>query len=138
LTSPEALYNARSALLATADEVEARSFDKWLADHDRYNAETTTGNNNNNNTNTSTSSTVLDEEVKLRIGFASAKKVMRNIMLEDTRKRLPEVLLELRGQLETLQRQWDSLDQRRKVRFFVCLFCLFSLSGFCLLVCLLL
>jgi Dynamin family len=129
LTSPEALYNARSALLATADEVEARSFDKWLADHDRYNAETTTtGNNNTNNT----SSTVLDEEVKLRIGFASAKKVMRNIMLEDTRKRLPEVLLELRGQLETLQRQWDSLDQRRKVRFF-CLFVLFVFAVWLLL-----
>ena len=100
---PDAMYRARKALLERADEAEADSFERWFADHDKFNAET--GN-----------ATVLNGDVKLRIGFPSAKKVMRNIMLEDTRKRLPEVLMELRGQIETLQRQWDSLEHRRKLR----------------------
>ena len=101
--APLALYSARKELLKGSDESEEASFQKWFHDHDRINAE-------------SGSSAVLHDETRLRVGFPSAKKVMRNIMLQDTRKRLPEVLLELRGQIDSLQRKWDSLDQRRKLR----------------------
>ena len=34
----------------------------------------------------------LNEDITSRIGFNSAKKVMREIVLEDTVKRLPDVL----------------------------------------------
>ena len=101
--APAALYSSRREVLRGSDESEEASFQRWFNEQDKINAECG-------------SNVVLNEEIRLRVGFPSAKKVMRNIMLQDTRKRLPEVLLELRAQMDDLERKRDSLDQRRKLR----------------------
>ena len=50
----------------------------------------------------------LDAQIKSSIGFESAKTIMRGIMLEDTARRLPEVLAELRQELSVSEKRREA------------------------------
>ncbi|KAL7565231.1 hypothetical protein ACA910_016568 [Epithemia clementina (nom. ined.)] len=56
----------------------------------------------------------LHDEIKRRVGFSTAKKVMREIMLKDTVERLPEVLASLREDLDRCERERKSLLDRQQ------------------------
>jgi hypothetical protein len=70
---PQKLYEVRKKLLITADEDEKAQFQGWRDGHDLFRADPENGDDE-----------LLDVEIQNRIGFASAKKVMREIMLVDT------------------------------------------------------
>jgi len=95
------LFESRKKLLEGADEEERRRFENWLDLHDRFRQEDPTD-------------SVLISEVSKRIGFTSAKEVMRGIMLEDTIKRLPEVLSELRSEKSSLDKERKVLLEKQK------------------------
>jgi hypothetical protein len=95
------LYAARLDLLLSADKMETERFSAWREGHDRYRQ-------------TDPSDSVLCSEISSRIGFFSAKKVMREIMLHDCVKRLPEVLAELRKELSALCKEKKTLDEKLK------------------------
>ena len=56
----------------------------------------------------------LNEHTRKRIGFVTAKKVMRQVLLEDTVCRLPEVLNELRKDLEACEKEEMLLSEKRR------------------------
>ena len=58
---------------------------------------------------------VLHEDVRRRIGFAVAKDEMRNIMLMDTARRLPEVLRSLLEDLSECQNELDKLHEKKRL-----------------------
>ena len=98
---PDELYKARLELLHSADAEEQARFLEWRSGHKRYQQQDPTDKN-------------LTKEVTSRIGFKSAKKVMREIMLADTVQRLPEVLSELRKELTALGKEKKTLDEKMK------------------------
>jgi Dynamin family len=98
---PAELYEARLELLLSADKVESERFLSWRQGHDQYRQQ-------------DPSDSVLSSEVADRIGFKSAKTVMREIMLQDTVKRLPEVIAELRKELSSLTKEKKTLDEKMK------------------------
>lgn len=75
----EELFQARLELLHSADKVEMERFTAWHDGHERFRQEHPFDD-------------VLNPKIQSRIGFRSAKTAMREIMLHDTIKRLPEVL----------------------------------------------
>ena len=95
------LYKARMELLQYADAEEQARFKQWEIGHDRYRQK-------------DPSDKALSNEIKSRIGFLSAKKVMHGIMLNDTVKRLPEVLSELRKELIILCEEAKTLEEKLK------------------------
>ena len=98
---PDELYKARLELLHSADAEEQARFLEWRSGHKRYQQQDPTDKK-------------LSKDITSRIGFKSAKKVMREIMLEDTVKRLPEVLSELRKELTALSKEKKTLDEKLK------------------------
>jgi len=89
---PAELYEARQELLVGAGSYEQNAFDDWLKGQESFRQELN-------------EEDVLDANVSSRIGFSTAKKVMRSIMLQDTAKRLPEVLSALRKELDNRQKE---------------------------------
>jgi hypothetical protein len=97
----EELFNQRKALLETASNEESKRFDAWLSGHENF-------------LQSNPDDELLLEKTKQRIGFESAKKVMRQIMLEDTARRLPEVLSALRRDLASCQNEVKTLKEKRR------------------------
>jgi hypothetical protein len=100
---PQKLYEARQKLLTTADVDERTQFRGWRDGHDLFRTDPQNGGDE-----------VLDVEIQSRIGFASAKKVMREIMLVDTAKRIPEVLAALRAELDKCRKEHKTLKEKMK------------------------
>lgn len=98
---PDELFEARLELLRSADKNENERFAVWRDGHERFREQ-------------DPSDDVLNPEVKSRIGFKSAKTVMREIMLQDTVKRLPEVIAELKKELSALQKEQKILEEKKK------------------------
>lgn len=98
---PTELYGARRALLSEAGSYEKEAFSDWVKGHE-------------NNRQELGEVDVLDTNVSSRIGFSTAKKVMRSIMLQDTAKRLPEVLSALRKELDNREKEFKRLKEMAK------------------------
>jgi hypothetical protein len=77
------LFEARRQLLDSADRLEKDRFADWLSGHEKFRQENPDDDER------------LVKEVENRIGFPTAVSAMRKTMLEDTAKRLPEVLRSL-------------------------------------------
>jgi hypothetical protein len=99
----EELYEKRKELLEGADSYEKKRFAAWRQGHDLFRQEY--GEDKEED---------LHEQVRKRIGFESAKKVMREIMLEDTVRRLPEVLASLRKDLDECEKEERTLKEMQK------------------------
>ena len=97
----EELFNQRKELLKIATEKEEERFDAWLSGHEIFLQDNPDDER-------------LKSKTNQRIGFASAKKVMREIMLEDTARRLPEVLSALRSELASCQNQRIILKEKER------------------------
>jgi hypothetical protein len=95
------LFNERRKLLASADSAEKKRFDGWLQEHENFRQD---GGDNE----------LLNAKVADRIGFATCKRVMREILLSDTAKRLPEVLRELRAELDTCRKEAKTVTEKLK------------------------
>lgn len=100
---PEQLFGARRQLLATAPQKEDQKFKEWLLGHENF-LQTHGGNDE-----------LLNEEVRERIGFDTAKQKMREIMLKDTIQRLPEVISSLRHELDQSRSELSALKERKKL-----------------------
>lgn len=100
---PQKLYEERQKLLTTADAYEKAPFRNWRDGHDIFCADPQSGGDE-----------LLDVEIQSRIGFASAKDVMREIMLVDTAKRIPEVLAALRAELDKCRKEHKTLQEKMK------------------------
>ena len=98
---PTTLYNARRELLASSTKYEKDAFRLWVGGHETFRQDT--GDKD-----------ILDHRISSRLGFDSAKKVMREIMLEDTARRLPEVLAELRKELGEREKEEQRLMDLQK------------------------
>ena len=97
---PDELFIARRKLLDSAEREEKSRFDSWLQGHELFRHEN--------------GGELLKDEIREKVGFPSAKKVMREIMLEDTAKRLPEVLASLRRELANCQNEEKILTEVQK------------------------
>eukprot|EP00934_Nitzschia_sp_Nitz4_P001715 Nitzschia sp. Nitz4//scaffold22_size323478//212631//215111//NITZ4_000559-RA/size323478-processed-gene-0.415-mRNA-1//1//CDS//3329543091//1715//frame0 len=98
----EELFKARMRLIQDSDEYETEKFEAWQDGHAYYNSEN------------ADNEVILDHQIATRIGFTSAKKHMRHIMLEDTVARLPEVLSALRNDLNERKSEQKALLDRKK------------------------
>lgn len=96
------LFEARRELLASADTAEKDRFRGWLDGHVQF-RDANGGDDE-----------VLDSRIGTKIGFPEAKKKMRQIMLEDTIKRLPEVLAFLRKEQERCMAELQGLKEKQK------------------------
>jgi len=99
---PAELFKARRNLLDTADKKEKERFLAWRDGHQQFLEEL------------GGSDELLNDDVQCRIGFHTAKQVMREIMLEDTARRLPEVLRSLREELAQCQKEEKTLIEKAK------------------------
>ena len=99
---PHELYIARLKLLHSADAEEQARFSKWRGGHTLHKK------------NEDPTDKDLSNDITSRIGFQSAKKVMREIMIKDTVKRLPEVLAEIRKELAALNKEKEALEGKIK------------------------
>jgi hypothetical protein len=99
---PEELYKERQSLLACADSKEAARFKEWQDGHARFHAEQSGGD------------IPLDPRIAQMIGFTTAKKKMREIMLADTAKRLPEVIASLRLELDRCRKELSVLRDKQR------------------------
>ncbi|KAL3942316.1 MAG: hypothetical protein SGARI_000308 [Bacillariaceae sp.] len=97
----EELYKAREELLSASDGYEKGRFETWRKAHASFRQE-------------SGDTEVLDQQSASRLGFIVAKREMRHIMLQDTAKRLPEVLSELRRELEGKEKEKKRLEDMMK------------------------
>ena len=100
--APDILFEKRTNLIHSADEHEKDKFDQWLEGHERFRLE-----------NSATEKPLYDD-VRSKIGFPSAKQVMREIMLKDTIERLPEVIKSLRNDLDKCNAEYDILRDKKK------------------------
>lgn len=96
---PDELFRTRTELLENADSYEKEQFREWLVKHEKYRSD-----HNDNE--------ILKEEVSSRVGFAKAKATMREVMLQDTLKRLPEVLASLNKDLDDRETEYKKLKQQ--------------------------
>jgi Dynamin family len=94
---PDELYKLRKELLDKADDYEAGKFSGWRQGHRGENEED------------------LKNDICERIGFSTAKTVMREIMFKDTVHRLPEVLASLRADLETCEVEKNVLLKKKQL-----------------------
>eukprot|EP00923_Selenidium_pygospionis_P053396 GHVN01092496.1.p1 GENE.GHVN01092496.1~~GHVN01092496.1.p1 ORF type:complete len:876 (-),score=178.78 GHVN01092496.1:187-2814(-) len=99
---PEELYAQRQDLLDTADKKEEERFKNWRDSHKRFLQE-------------NPADELFCPELQRKVGFPSAKKLMRQIMLRDTADRLPEVLGSLRKDLASCEKESKQLSE--KMRF---------------------
>lgn len=95
------LYTARRLLLDSASSYEEEKFSAWKEDLDICATKFQ-------------DDEVIGKEVEERIGFDTAKNIMRQIMLDDTAKRLPEVLKALRGELSESTKELATLKAKQK------------------------
>ncbi len=100
--APTELFMARRELLDSANRKEKERFAAWQEGHHLFHQESAGTDN------------LLSEEVQNRIGFLTAKQAMREIMLEDTARRLPEVLRSLRDELSKCLKEEKSLIEKAK------------------------
>lgn len=100
---PEELYKLRKELLDTADKVESDRFVAWRQGHRLFCDEH--GEDEED----------LKKDVCGRIGFSTAKTVMREIMFKDTIRRLPEVLTSIRSDLEARETEKNALLKKKKL-----------------------
>lgn len=89
-------------MLDSADENEASRFSAWRQGHQRFIQEHGEGEED------------LNKPISDRIGFKKAKKAMREIMVNDTILRLPEVLASLRRDLEVCEKEQQVLMKKQK------------------------
>ena len=98
----EVLFQHRMNLIQNADAYEKDRFENWLMGQEQFRMDH--GDND-----------VLNPETMKRVGFKTAKKVMREIMLKDTVQRLPEVLASLRADLIRCQKEHKLLKDRQNL-----------------------
>jgi hypothetical protein len=82
--------------------IQRAAFEEWQRGHEKFRVEQ--GSND-----------ILHSESAKRIGFNTAKAVMREIMLNDTVQRLPEVVESLRDNLNRCRKELKDLDDRQKL-----------------------
>ena len=99
---PSELYQKRIELLQNADGYEQGQFDDWFSKHEKYRID-------------NGDSEALIGEVAERIGFPKAKSTMRQVMLEDTLRRLPEVVASIRKDLEEREAEHKMLKHRMEM-----------------------
>lgn len=99
---PEILFQQRMDLIQNADSYEKDRFENWQKGQEQFRVD-----HGDNDT--------LNPETSKRIGFKTAKKVMREIMLKDTVQRLPEVLASLRADLLRCQKEQKYLKDRQNL-----------------------
>jgi hypothetical protein len=100
--APRKLDEARKKLLASAEQQEKDMFQGWRDGHDLFRADPKNDDE------------ILNPDIQSRIRFASAKKVMREIVLLDTAKRIPEVILALREELDSRRKEHKTLKEKMK------------------------
>ena len=98
---PAELYKARQDLVASSNDYEKDRFDEWLDKHEAFRQE-------------DGDDTALFPWIRPKIGFLTAKTAMREIMLHDTVKRLPEVLSDLRKRLNEAEKERKVLLELRQ------------------------
>lgn len=99
---PDILFEQRTRLIQSADEHEKDKFDQWQEGHERFRIENESAED------------PLHDDIKTKIGFPSAKNVMREIMLKDTIERLPEVIESLRNDLDKCNAELSILRDKQK------------------------
>jgi hypothetical protein len=99
---PDELFEKRMKLIQVADAYEKDKFEWWFEGHERFDSEI------------GGDPKPLRFEVQTRIGFDSAKAVMRGIMLKDTEERLPQVIASLRTDLDECNAKRKTLKDRKK------------------------
>lgn len=97
----EELFKARKDLLSSADDHEQDRFKEWQDGHELFRQEYG-------------EDALLNDSIRKNLGFLSAKQVMREIMLKDTAKRLPEVLASLREELDKCLKEQKVLQEKDK------------------------
>ena len=95
------LYMARKDLLASAEQYEYTKFQSWCQGHRTYHRQL--------------EDEMLDPNLAKKVGFPSAKLAMREVMLTDTAKRLPEVLATLRKELAKGRTALKILQERERL-----------------------
>lgn len=98
----EQLFEKRAELLAKADEGEMQRFGAWRQGHRLFCQEN------------GDSEEDLHREIQKQISFQTVMRVMKQTMLEDTVKTLPEVLAALRRDLGQRLREERTLLERQK------------------------
>ncbi|VEU40799.1 unnamed protein product [Pseudo-nitzschia multistriata] len=99
---PDKLFEERTKLIQKADVYENDKFEQWREGHERYCIEN------------GGVEDPLHIDIETKIGFPSAKKVMREIMLKDTIERLPEVISSLRNDLDKYNAEYKNLEDKMK------------------------
>lgn len=99
---PHELYNARHELLLSADQYERGRFSVWQDGHAVFHEQ-------------HEGDELLDPQISSKIGFLTAKRKMREIMLEDTAKRLPEVIATLRNELDKCRKEQAALRDLQRL-----------------------
>lgn len=99
---PDILFQKRTKLIQSADAHEKDKFEQWLEGHELFRVENGSDEKS------------LHKEIGEKIGFVTAKNVMREIMLKDTVERLPEVISSLRTDLDKCIAEIDILEDRKK------------------------
>lgn len=94
------LYAERQKLLACADQKERERFRDWQDGHALFREQN--------------EDEQLNPKIAEKIGFSTAKKKMREIMLEDTAKRLPEVIASLRKELDRCRKELAILKDKQR------------------------
>jgi hypothetical protein len=95
------LFAARRELLDSADRVESDRFKSWIEQHIMFRE--------------MNEDEALDARISEKIGFPEGKKKMRETMLEDTIRRLPEVISSLRSELDRCRKELATLKEKERM-----------------------
>lgn len=95
------LFMKRQQLLMNATDEEKINFEHWIHGHEKFLQE-------------NPEDELLKQATRDRIGFETTKSIMRRTMLEDTARRLPEVLKSLRNDLGLYQNKLKMLKEKEK------------------------
>eukprot|EP00854_Cymbomonas_tetramitiformis_P000619 gene619-1045_t len=98
---PDELFSERQKLLDTADQEEMGRFREWLAEHRNF-------------LQTHPNDEELHSEYKDKIGFVKGVQHLRGILLDDTARRLPEVLQEIRSELASCETEYRMLTEGQR------------------------
>ncbi|CAD7922318.1 unnamed protein product [Amoebophrya sp. A25] len=98
---PAEMFKQRQELLNTATRKEEARFKEWLAKHKAY-------------LQSHPDDELLDAVYHEKIGFRKGVAALRETMLADTAKRLPEVLVEIRKQLKLCEKEHKLMKERQK------------------------
>lgn len=100
---PKQLYEQRRKLLETAQNYENERFRQWQADLQAFEQR-------------EDDEEALNPEISKRIGFVKVSSVMRQILLEDTLHRLPEVITSIRAEQRLCAESISQLKERLKLQ----------------------